>query len=450
MCIRVCIHRTSAEHDKRFFAVLNPATGYTVLSPFQDPGSDFCESPCINRPSTSSQICPWHAGCCNFDEYDLCNEPQNCNMSVNYHHFLSKEAPSFSVGVLRVYMVDPSFLLHAARFFKTGVELNLGLRKLPELQSSLGRLPGSGLSDSGTAVNKASIASRWYHYQHIKLASAALLAQLAIYWDMKAESGLWPKRPGREPLPDMNMLNDSDAHLKIISVGNMDIVDTRGEWPHIFKQSPNFIESLSPDTNPNLLPWVPDPESGSYRAITDISYDSANTDALALAHSAVELIESRQEQLERRRSVPQTGQQRHGRGAHDYRQTPASHHDPLLSLTPTSPLESDPASNVTPRRRRRKLPRRYRKRGCRYSCRFPRPSSSKSCARRRLHETRSCSNKRDSFKVGARLDPSLDAEIYGDNKNQPSSISQSVTASVVRASVATDISSEQASSQIQA
>ncbi|KAH8165150.1 hypothetical protein CIB48_g3103 [Xylaria polymorpha] len=315
-------------------------------------------------------------------------------MSVNYHHFLTAEAPSFSVGVLRVYMVDPSFLSHAVRFFKTGVELNLALAKLPELQLALDRLR-SELSDSNTAANKASIASRWYHYQHIKLSTAALLAQLAIHWDMKSEIGLWPQRPGRETFPVMNMFNDLDAHLQIISVGEMDI-DPRGKWPHIFKQSPNFIESLPPDKSPNLVPWVRDPESRSHRSVTDVPYDCLNTGISALTLSAREPIALEIEQPEQRRSesLPQTSQQQCRHEAHDCGQTSTSHQRPQHPATPATSHGSEPSSNDFLRHRHRKLPRRDLKRSYRHFYRFPLLGQSKSRVKRRPCEHRS--NKRAS------------------------------------------------------
>ncbi|KAI0454179.1 hypothetical protein F5B21DRAFT_259876 [Xylaria acuta] len=454
MCIRVCIHRTSAVHDKRFSAVLNPATGYTVLSPFQDPSSDCCKSPCIDIPSMSSQTCcPWHAGCCKFDEYTLpCSGPQSCNMSVNYHHFLSKEAPSFSVGVLRVYMVDPTFLSHAVRFFKAGVELNLALAKLPELQSSLDRLRGLGLSDSSTAVNKASIASRWYHYQHIKLASAAFLAQLAIYWDMKTENGRWPQRPGREVCPEMNPVNDSDAYLKVVTVGKMDF-DARGEWPHIFKQWPNFIESLSDDSDPSLLPWTRDPESGTWRSVMDISWtpSSSNTQASgAHAPSATEPANLSIEQPEQQgpESRSRTKQKHDKHSGHGHRQESTSHHRSQRPPTPSSSAVSDSSSNGLPRLYRLKLSKYDRNRGYRRFHHFPRPATLRSHLKRRSHYYRS--NKQVSVEPIAPLDPSLDAEIRGEKGKQVSSTPKELTASTARAPVTIGIPSKQTSSQIQA
>ncbi|KAI8945728.1 hypothetical protein F4801DRAFT_111670 [Xylaria longipes] len=438
MCIRVCIHRTG--HDKRFGAVLNPATGYTVLSPFHDPASDCCQSPCIEH---LSKFCPWHAGCCKFDEYNLCcSEPQSCNISVNYHHFLSAEAPSFSVSVLRVYMVDPTFLSHAVRFFKAGVELNLALAKLPELQSSLDRLRGLGFSDSNTAEKKASIASRWYHYQHIKLASAAFLAQLAIYWDTKTESGLWPQRPGREAFPEMNIFNESDAYFKIVSVGKM-AVDPRGEWPHIFKQRPNFIESLS-DDNPSLLPWTRDPESGTWRSVTDVTYNSANTQAGGTRTlSATEPINLG---IKQRGPESRSGTKQQDKpSGHGHRQRSTSHHRPSRPPTPISSAGSASPSNDLPTLHHRKLSKYNRKRGYRH---FPRPVPLRSSIKRRLYDYRP--SKQVNFEPISPLDSRLDAEIRGEKRKEVSSTTQSPTKPAIQTTVETGTPSEQTSSQIQA
>ncbi|KAI0858428.1 hypothetical protein F4860DRAFT_300575 [Xylaria cubensis] len=360
MCIRVCIHRTSAVHDKRFHAILHPATGYTVLSPFQDPVMDSCgaSSPCIEQPTRGR--CPWHGRCCNFDRYDLCNKQQppqsrRCSISsssvVNYHHFLSKESPTFSVGVLRAYTLDPAFPALAARFFKAGVELNLALAKLPELKAALDRLGNVGLSGDA-AVNKANIASRWYHYQHIKLASAAFMAQLAIYWDSKVDSGLWPSRPGREMFPELNSYNDSDAYLKVVDVGKMDF-DPRGEWPHIFKQSPNFAESLLQNKDPNPLPWTLDLESGTWKSVTDISWthDSANLQ-FSGTPSAMEFVSLAPEQPERRTSESHSEPKQQQEDKDSEPRSPISIPESYLSSTNEPPR--------LPHRRKLDLKRGYR------------------------------------------------------------------------------------------
>ncbi|KAI1735619.1 hypothetical protein F4680DRAFT_434591 [Xylaria scruposa] len=388
MCIRIYIHRTSAAHDKRFHAVLNPATGYTVLSPFQDPVVDSCSSPCIEHPSRSPQTwCPWHAGCCNFDQYDLCNKPESCISSIKYHHFLSREAPNFSVGALRPYMVDPKFPSHMARFFKAGVELNLALAKLPELKSSLDRLGISGLTGDA-AVNKARIASRWYHYQHIKLYSMAFLVQLALYWDMKVESKLWPPRPGREVFPELNCFNDSDAYLRVVAVGKMDF-DPRGEWPHISRLWPNFVESLSSFSDePHYLPWTLDLESGTWKAATDVSWTYNITRMLVRgprSHSATESVSASPEQPESPESSSEPKQE-HDEQQHSEQsgRQRLSSLDPF-SIEPRTPIRLPAAFNNPPKSRRRTLLR-YRKRSYRHMCR---PVTSRRHLKRRSYSSRS-------------------------------------------------------------
>ncbi|KAI0186237.1 hypothetical protein EV127DRAFT_484331 [Xylaria flabelliformis] len=422
MCIRVCIHRTSAAHDKRFHAILHPATGYTVLSPFQDPVIDSCGAspPCIEQPTRGR--CPWHGRCCNFDRYDLCNaqppQSRRCSISsssvVNYHHFLSKESPTFSVGVLRAYMLDPTFPSLAARFFKAGVELNLALAKLPELKAALDRLGNAGLSGDA-AVNKANIASRWYHYQHIKLASAAFMAQLAIYWDMKVDSGLWPSRPGREMFPELNAYNDSDAHLKVVDIGKMDF-DPRGEWPHIFKQSPNFGESLLHNKDPNPLPWTLDLESGTWKSVTDISWthDSANLQ-LSGTPSATEFVSLTPERRTSE-SDPEPKQQQHDKDSEQNTdQRPTNRPFSIDSIEPRSPIsipESYLSSNEPPR-----LPHR-RKLDLKRGYRHVRRNSSLSVVSRSNLRRRSYlkSNKQISSEPITPLDSSTDSKICSGNE----------------------------------
>ncbi|KAI0544756.1 hypothetical protein F4679DRAFT_563682 [Xylaria curta] len=379
MCIRVCIHRTTAAHDKRFHAVLNPATGYTVLSPFQDPIISSCESsPCIEIKSPqTSHYCPWHAGCCNFDKYDLsCNAPQKCTSKINYHHFLRKEAPNFSVASLRPYTIDPVFPSLIARFFKAGVELNLALTKLPELKASLDKLP---ILSNDVAVEKAKIASRWYHYQHIKLLSMAFMAQMAIYWDAKVDQKLWPPRPGREVFPELNCFNESDAYLQVVSMGKMDF-DPRGEWPHIFTQWPNFGESLSfGNENLHHIPWMLDAESGTWKSITDVSWGYK----VQIGGSrSQEVVSVRTEQPEPRESESEHDEQEEEENDKPHISEPID----IDSIQPLTPIALPPEfNNPSTRARRRNLSSRYldRRRGYRHMRRSSRATMSRSNLKRR-------------------------------------------------------------------
>ncbi|KAI0399788.1 hypothetical protein F4802DRAFT_602669 [Xylaria palmicola] len=301
MCLHVYLHHTSEEHDERFASVLNPATGYTVLSPFQQPSRNPCRSPCIKGPRRAFyQPCPWHGGCCDLSEHEVCRHGiggGSCGTRVSYHYFMSEADPSFDPGMLlQAYLADDdTFLPLVVRLFKAGAEFHLAMGKIQELQTSHNQLHALNLSDHLAAVKKASIASRFNHYQYIKLITAAYLAQIAIHWDAKAAQGAWPQRPGREARPEANKYNPSDFYLETVSRGKAD-VDPRRPWPHLFKQWPNFQALLPPDESPDSLPWRPDSKTGSFRVVTDVTWtfganaaDTQFSEASAFAMNATML-----------------------------------------------------------------------------------------------------------------------------------------------------------------
>lgn len=143
-----------------------------------------------------------------------------------------------------------------------------------EIQLALDASQGPGRSDQSKAVQSANLAARWYHYQHIKLVSAAFLARLALEWDRKSQQRRWPLRPGREASPELNMFNPSDVYLSVATAGIEDC-DPRGRWPDFLQ--PQLLDfgtppAPAPDHTPNIVPWQFDPGSGSYRVITDVPW----------------------------------------------------------------------------------------------------------------------------------------------------------------------------------
>ncbi|KAI8628794.1 hypothetical protein F5Y19DRAFT_96717 [Xylariaceae sp. FL1651] len=258
MCILVCLHHTPINHkDTRFPSVLNPATGFTVLSPFQDPHAASCPFPCIIQDST----CPWHSGCCRFTQQRFCRydgRKSQCRFWIKYHHVL-QENETFNIKALRSYQVDdPGFLHFVGHFFKTGAELNLAHSKLVEIQQLLKKpssKAGSDMdSDLDSAIKRVSLLSQGFHYQKVKLMAEVVLAQFAIFWDTRTAEGVFPPRPGREPVPDLNKYNVSDTYLKPISWTRTDYGPNF--WPYSQKQWGDIKERIPFGLDPSSIPWT--------------------------------------------------------------------------------------------------------------------------------------------------------------------------------------------------
>ncbi|KAI3321146.1 hypothetical protein HD806DRAFT_214979 [Xylariaceae sp. AK1471] len=406
MCIRVCLHRTSLEHDTRFSSMLNPATGYKVRSPFQDPDIDCCNHPCLIQTETFSRGCPYHAGCCDYTEQDICRygeRGRSCNYQVKYHHFLS-QGTVFDVGALRIYCVsEPTFLSFAAKFFKAGVELNLALTKCVEIQQLFDEA-GKGRSDENLAIRQAALCSRWYHYQYIKLVSAAYLAQFAIYWDTQATKGLWPQRPGREAMPELNLFNPSDDHLKLTSLGKADD-GPQAHWPHNFKQWLNFEQLLSFADDPSSIPWFRDQTTGYYQTIADISWTFGISPPLVQTNNPCSLSATNPQQdspQQRLRSHRHSRKHRYGHRSYSSKGSTNRHHirrssTPIsspssYSSSTTSSPNLDSSSCYPPKPRHRNPSKHNPKRRQRYtsprsppaSCLKPRPGDYRSNKRVRF------------------------------------------------------------------
>ncbi|KAI1408672.1 hypothetical protein F5Y13DRAFT_204660 [Hypoxylon sp. FL1857] len=232
MCLEVYIHHTSRENDSRQPCIVNPATGYKVLSPFQEP---YPCRPCaythVTEPIPPQQSCPYHPSCCKLEGKVVCRfEDGACTTRVKYHHFAHKEDGEVEdLSFLDAYLVDsPPLLFLVAWFFKTGSELAIAQIHRDQISARLSRVGGSD-SNEGNAAERAALEVQLAHFSYIVAYSGAALAQFAILWDLNSSPGALPPRPGWNPDPEQNATLSRKLKL---TVQGWDWRDTgRHSWP---------------------------------------------------------------------------------------------------------------------------------------------------------------------------------------------------------------------------
>jgi hypothetical protein len=306
--------------------------------------------------------------------------------------------------VLRIYCVgDPAFLSFVANFFKAGVELNLALTKFVELHQLFDTVEQER-PDNKPAIRKAALCSRWYHYQYIKLVSAAYLAQFALYWDSQVTKGFWPRRPGREAMPELNLFNPSDRHLQVSSLGKADN-GPQAHWPHNFTQWSNFEQLLSFVDDPSFIPWFRDSTSRYYQTTADISWNfGISPPVVQVSNSSPSATPNpRRDSPPHKLATHRRGRKHcHGQGFHNYRGSNKQHHIRHSPTPVSSPCaysasiasspRSDSSSRYPTNPHHPKSPKHTRKRRHRYgfqqslpaSCIKPRPANYRSNKRVRF------------------------------------------------------------------
>ncbi|KAI2617880.1 hypothetical protein GGR54DRAFT_201814 [Hypoxylon sp. NC1633] len=269
MCFHVISHHTSSEHDTRFLSIINPVTGYTVYSPFQEPYTgQRCTYPHIVAPIHPVPVCPWHPGCCRLTENVICHgDPNVCATRVRYHHYVDEEKGEINdLSFLHAYLSwDPSNLLIPAWFFKAGVELGLADMYKNQTLRRLDQLNGAGLY----AAERASLEPHLARYSNMLTCAQETLGQFARLWDEKSEQGFLPPRPGKHPDPVQNVYSSAALNLR---VGTWAKTDTNAfPWPQLVELWPRFRAGLLRfEDDPAILPLV-----GSTRMSSNL-----NTDAL--------------------------------------------------------------------------------------------------------------------------------------------------------------------------
>ncbi|KAI1637740.1 hypothetical protein F4809DRAFT_660814 [Biscogniauxia mediterranea] len=239
MCITLYIHNTTRRHDTRFLSVLNPVTGYTVYSPFQDPyvKPSPCECPIPHtqpghpHPDVPAphEVCLWHAPCCRLEIIDLCRRTNSCHDGrdsqescwtwTKYHHFCETPQGRDDRSFLRDYFLlsqphDNAFLPFAAHFFKAGVELALANRYHAQAAR---RLRDADVMLRLPVPEKQALTRQAVYFDRVSRCAVEVLAQFALHWDaFSAGAGartgagaIWPARPGAARYPALNAAVDA-------------------------------------------------------------------------------------------------------------------------------------------------------------------------------------------------------------------------------------------------
>ncbi|KAI6082539.1 hypothetical protein F4821DRAFT_281741 [Hypoxylon rubiginosum] len=278
MCIHVFIHHTTREHDTRLLSTLNPVTGYTVNSPFQDPfvTSPPCDYPHILGPLLPEEVCSWHPRCCRLEQQILCKtDGKFCRLKlrVRYHHFyFAGEAAEQNLSFLEPYLNGEAHsLLLIGWFFKAGVELCL---------ANIYR--DKKLLDFNTTDEKD--LSQIYRTQYLCASNLVLYAtnrlnQFALQWD--TELGAFLSRPGALLDTFQNSLYSQSLGLRLDSLTHLD--SYRESVVFQFDKLPRFQSVTAESFLYEQLPFGNDPSS-----VSDFSFSLsvAPTQGLLARHGS--------------------------------------------------------------------------------------------------------------------------------------------------------------------
>ncbi|KAI0106368.1 hypothetical protein F4776DRAFT_646307 [Hypoxylon sp. NC0597] len=258
MCLEVYVHNTSHEHDTRLPSIINPSTGYTVYSPFQEPyPCRPCDYTHVFEPISPQQFCPYHQGCCRLEGKIVCRfEEGTCATRVKYHHFVDKEnGEEEDLSFLDAYLgSNPSLLFLAAWFFKAGVELALANICRNKIRERLSEKDDDN-SDEGDTVQRAGLGVRLAHLSYVIACSNEALAQFAILWNLNSGPGVLPPRPGRHPYPEQNAELSRLLNLKVQGWNQRDV--SQYPWPPKVELWEEFkAGSFSFYDDPSIMSWA--------------------------------------------------------------------------------------------------------------------------------------------------------------------------------------------------
>lgn len=227
MWIDLFVHRTTTEHESRWISVINPATEYTVRSPFQHPFLKTCEVSCIREPILPNQRCEWHGSCCRleYERLPCLTLGQDTRPPVCFHLYegeLEKLPPGF-LDYLR--SCDHLLISTLVALFLTGIELSLSTLFKQQLNRILTNPSSSQLS----AADQAYVEERTSFFGNYANNSVEFLGQIARFFDLYNDSGAFLPRPGKESRPELNMTGPNLPFLKVVSFSGADSSPT--PWP---------------------------------------------------------------------------------------------------------------------------------------------------------------------------------------------------------------------------
>ncbi|KAI1134602.1 hypothetical protein F5Y05DRAFT_421981 [Hypoxylon sp. FL0543] len=281
MCLEVYIHTTCREHDTRRPSVVNPATGYTVYSPFQEPSPNpRCEYPHVYELIPPDLHCPYHPGCCKLEGKVVCQfEGDTCRTRVKYHHFVDKEnGETDDLSFLDAYLcINPSLVFIAAWFFKAGVQLAEADLRRNKLLDRLSSVDGDNNKNQRQKLER-----RLAHLSSAVALSRESVGQFAVIWDLNTGPKALPPRPGWHPDPEQNAGLSNDLRLKVQGWRRRDADEI--EWPRLVNLREGFRAGLLPIyDDPSIVCWgfrTKDQAASSFPSSTYISAPAEQVDCV--------------------------------------------------------------------------------------------------------------------------------------------------------------------------
>ncbi|KAI0880003.1 uncharacterized protein GGS22DRAFT_198418 [Annulohypoxylon maeteangense] len=277
MCFDLYVHNTVREHDTRHLSIINPVTGYTVYSPWQDPQmSPPCDYPHILDPIPPRESCPFHPRCCRLQRHFVCRfRDGSCQTQVKYHHFVEEtNDETKDTSFLSAYFgYNPSLLLIAAWLFKSGVELAIADKHRSQISQLLAEMAESDNSQGCKAIDsvqQAKLEARYARLTYIITCSREVIGQFATLWDLNTGPGALPPRPGSHPNPESNEPLSRRLNLRTDRWVKVD--DGKFSWPRLIQLWPNFEAGFLPiGDNPSVVLWN---EMGGSRRDFDPIYNT--------------------------------------------------------------------------------------------------------------------------------------------------------------------------------
>ncbi|KAI1496296.1 hypothetical protein F5X99DRAFT_414247 [Biscogniauxia marginata] len=180
-----------------------------------------------------------------------CSSPRKCKKWVKYHHFYETPEGRDRRFLREYFKYDPSALLFSAHFFKAGVELGLANRYHRQVQRRLEYLGTN--AGYGSEEEKAVLYSQLSYFSRVSNCALEVLGQSARFWDSQAARGLFPPRPGRESIPELDVTILEDSHFRVANWVKND--NGPVPWPDNVETWPNFSDLLPFREDPSIVSW---------------------------------------------------------------------------------------------------------------------------------------------------------------------------------------------------
>ncbi|KAL7622627.1 hypothetical protein AAE478_008140 [Parahypoxylon ruwenzoriense] len=342
MCFKFSIHHTTRKHDTRFLSIVNPITGFTVFSPWQEPYKSYrtCDYPCVVGHIPLNEQCSCHWGCCRLVVKEFCRgDASTCGDWVKYHHFVFDGEPETGYeDFLRVYVnSDKNALKLIGWTYKAGVEFALADMYRAQAARRLAQAGMYGGRNAIDAVEGNILQERIDHFSNVVVCATECLSQFARLWDVMSERLLLPPRPGAHPDQEQSAAVMRKWGVEVGTWARHDAGIVL--WPNDVELWPGLRAGLLPfGDDPAMVPWLMAPGA-----------DGVFQPPLAAPASFPELSLNPQPMLVTAQQIPQLSFD----PTVSMVQTafsPDALPPPVLSPFPQSPMDSQPSwiGRITP------------------------------------------------------------------------------------------------------